>query len=237
MEPEPDQSSPPWTRAAPRARAAPRQAPRPVPRVARDAGPRVAAGHAAGRTHARLRRLRRSGRGRPCSSSTASARRASCAIRTMASPPSSVPASSPSTGPASASRRASPNRRVTDWPRDVEELLDSLGIDRCAIVAWSGGGPYALACGWQMPERFSVLGLISAPGAALGRARQQRLHVAAPSGHVTHRGPCARGSSPWPCGAGLASRRRTRPSSSTRPSPAWSRPIARSSATPRCARS
>jgi pimeloyl-ACP methyl ester carboxylesterase len=61
-----------------------------------------------------------------------------------------------------------PNRRITDWPRDVEELMDRLGIDRCAIVAWSGGGPYALACGWQMPERISVVGLISAPAPLSG---------------------------------------------------------------------
>lgn len=61
-----------------------------------------------------------------------------------------------------------PNRRVTDWPRDVEELLDILGIARCSIVAWSGGGPYALACGWQMPERFSVIGLISSPAPLSG---------------------------------------------------------------------
>lgn len=61
-----------------------------------------------------------------------------------------------------------PNRRVTDFPRDVEELLDILGIERCAVVAWSGGGPYALACAWQMPERFSAVGLISAPAPLSG---------------------------------------------------------------------
>ena len=61
-----------------------------------------------------------------------------------------------------------PNRRVTDWPRDVRQLLDGLGIERCSILAWSGGGPYALACGWQMPERFSVIGLISAPAPLSG---------------------------------------------------------------------
>lgn len=55
------------------------------------------------------------------------------------------------------------NRRITDWPADVAELLDVLGIERCSIVGWSGGGPYALACGWQMPERFDVLGVISSP--------------------------------------------------------------------------
>jgi pimeloyl-ACP methyl ester carboxylesterase len=61
-----------------------------------------------------------------------------------------------------------PGRRVTDFPRDVAELLDVLGIERCSIVAWSGGGPYALACAWQMPERFSVVGLISAPAPLSG---------------------------------------------------------------------
>ncbi len=61
-----------------------------------------------------------------------------------------------------------PNRRVTDFPRDIEELLDILGIERCAIVSWSGGGPYALACAWQLPHRFSVIGLISAPAPLSG---------------------------------------------------------------------
>lgn len=61
-----------------------------------------------------------------------------------------------------------PGRRVTDYPRDVAELLDILGIERCAVVAWSGGGPYALACAWQMPDRFSVIGLISAPAPLSG---------------------------------------------------------------------
>jgi pimeloyl-ACP methyl ester carboxylesterase len=61
-----------------------------------------------------------------------------------------------------------PGRRVTDFPSDVAELLAVLGLERCAIVAWSGGGPYALACAWQMPERFSVVGLISAPAPLSG---------------------------------------------------------------------
>ena len=60
------------------------------------------------------------------------------------------------------------NRRVTDYPRDIAELLEILDIERCSIVAWSGGGPYALACAWQMPERFSVIGLISAPAPLSG---------------------------------------------------------------------
>ncbi len=61
-----------------------------------------------------------------------------------------------------------PGRRVTDFPQDVAELLEILGVERCSVVAWSGGGPYALACAWQMPERFSVVGLISAPAPLSG---------------------------------------------------------------------
>jgi pimeloyl-ACP methyl ester carboxylesterase len=61
-----------------------------------------------------------------------------------------------------------PGRRVTDYPSDIAELLDVLRIGHCAIVAWSGGGPYALACAWQMPDRFSLVGLISAPAPLSG---------------------------------------------------------------------
>jgi pimeloyl-ACP methyl ester carboxylesterase len=61
-----------------------------------------------------------------------------------------------------------PGRRITDFPRDIAELLDVLGIDRCATLAWSGGGPYALACAWQMPDRISVVGVISAPAPLSG---------------------------------------------------------------------
>jgi pimeloyl-ACP methyl ester carboxylesterase len=61
-----------------------------------------------------------------------------------------------------------PGRRVTDMPRDIAELMDVLGIERAAVLSWSGGGPYALACAWQMPERFSVIGLISAPAPLSG---------------------------------------------------------------------
>ncbi len=55
-----------------------------------------------------------------------------------------------------------PGRRLLDWPRDVEELADRLGIDRFAVLGWSGGGPYALACGWSLPDRVERIGLISA---------------------------------------------------------------------------
>lgn len=55
-----------------------------------------------------------------------------------------------------------PGRRLLDWPRDVEQLADRLGIERFSVLGWSGGGPYALACGWSLPDRVSRIGLISA---------------------------------------------------------------------------
>ena len=55
-----------------------------------------------------------------------------------------------------------PGRALTDWPTDMRQLVDALGVDRFGIVGWSGGGPYALACAWAMPDRVAVVGLISA---------------------------------------------------------------------------
>jgi pimeloyl-ACP methyl ester carboxylesterase len=55
-----------------------------------------------------------------------------------------------------------PGRRLLDWPPDVEQLADALDLDRFGILAWSGGGPYALACGWSIPHRISAVGLVSA---------------------------------------------------------------------------
>lgn len=61
-----------------------------------------------------------------------------------------------------------PERRLLDWPRDIEQLLDALGLERAAVLAWSGGGPYALACGWSIPARISTIGLISCPAPLAG---------------------------------------------------------------------
>jgi pimeloyl-ACP methyl ester carboxylesterase len=44
-------------------------------------------------------------------------------------------------------------RRVADWGRDIDELTTSLGVDRFAVLGWSAGGPFALACAVSMPSR------------------------------------------------------------------------------------
>lgn len=52
------------------------------------------------------------------------------------------------------------SRRVVDWPDTVIELADSLRIDRFAVVGISGGGPYALACAYKIPDRLIACGIV-----------------------------------------------------------------------------
>ena len=55
-------------------------------------------------------------------------------------------------------------RRILDWPDDVVELADSLNIDRFAVVGFSGGGPYALACAYKISKRLTACGIVSGVG-------------------------------------------------------------------------
>ena len=50
------------------------------------------------------------------------------------------------------------------WPKDVAELADHLGISKFHLFAPSGGGPYALACAWKIPERIKSIGLFGSVG-------------------------------------------------------------------------
>jgi pimeloyl-ACP methyl ester carboxylesterase len=42
-------------------------------------------------------------------------------------------------------------RRVMDWPGDVAQLADHLKLGRFAVVGFSGGGLYSLACAYGLP--------------------------------------------------------------------------------------
>jgi pimeloyl-ACP methyl ester carboxylesterase len=57
-----------------------------------------------------------------------------------------------------------PGRRVLDWPSDVSELADSLGIERFAVLGFSFGGPYARACAHVLADRVTRAGLVSCLG-------------------------------------------------------------------------
>jgi pimeloyl-ACP methyl ester carboxylesterase len=56
-----------------------------------------------------------------------------------------------------------PERTLLDWPRDIAQLADGLGIDRFAVFGMSGGGPHAAACAYALGDRVSALGLVSSP--------------------------------------------------------------------------
>lgn len=57
-----------------------------------------------------------------------------------------------------------PGRSITDWPADVAQAADMLGIDRFGVAGASGGGPYALACAWRLPGRVDRVAVISGAG-------------------------------------------------------------------------
>lgn len=59
---------------------------------------------------------------------------------------------------------AKPGRTLLDWPGDVAEAADRLGIDRFAVAGVSGGGPYAAACLELIPGRLLSVGVISGMG-------------------------------------------------------------------------
>jgi pimeloyl-ACP methyl ester carboxylesterase len=46
------------------------------------------------------------------------------------------------------------------WAPDVAAVADRLGHERFLIVGLSGGGPYALACGHELPQRVVAIGLL-----------------------------------------------------------------------------
>jgi pimeloyl-ACP methyl ester carboxylesterase len=74
-------------------------------------------------------------------------------------------------------------RRLLDWPDDVAELMDRLGVDRFGLVGHSGGGPHALACGVRLADRITRLGVVCGfapmdrPGATDGMLADMRRAV------------------------------------------------------------
>jgi pimeloyl-ACP methyl ester carboxylesterase len=54
-----------------------------------------------------------------------------------------------------------PGRSAADWPGDVVELADALGIGKFAIIGCSAGGPSAAACAAIIPERLTAVGVVN----------------------------------------------------------------------------
>jgi pimeloyl-ACP methyl ester carboxylesterase len=59
-----------------------------------------------------------------------------------------------------------PGRRIGDWPADVAALADALGIERFAVLGYSGGGPYVAACALKIPQRLNAAGIAAGEGPA-----------------------------------------------------------------------
>lgn len=49
---------------------------------------------------------------------------------------------------------------ILDWTKDLEVLLDTLGLETVRVVGLSGGGPYALAAGAGLPSRVRAVGVM-----------------------------------------------------------------------------
>lgn len=47
------------------------------------------------------------------------------------------------------------NRTFRDWPTDVAELADMLGLERFGVAGHSGGGPFVFAAAFRLAERLS----------------------------------------------------------------------------------
>ena len=58
--------------------------------------------------------------------------------------------------------RSSPQRGRTllDWPADVAAVADRLGLKQFHVVGLSGGGPYAVACAYALPDRVLGVALV-----------------------------------------------------------------------------
>jgi len=56
------------------------------------------------------------------------------------------------------------HRTLLDWPDDVQELADSLQIDRFSALGISGGGPYLMVCAYKIPQRLVSCGSVCGLG-------------------------------------------------------------------------
>jgi len=53
-----------------------------------------------------------------------------------------------------------PGSRIVDWPDDVAQLCDALGLARFGVIGVSGGAPYAVVCAARLAKRVTRLSLV-----------------------------------------------------------------------------
>jgi pimeloyl-ACP methyl ester carboxylesterase len=70
---------------------------------------------------------------------------------------------------------------LREYPQLIGRFADALGLERFAVIGLSGGGKYACACAWGLPDRVSQVALVSStcsrdmPGAKATWNREDRL--------------------------------------------------------------
>jgi pimeloyl-ACP methyl ester carboxylesterase len=57
-----------------------------------------------------------------------------------------------------------PGRTLLQWTEDIRLLVDHLGLDRFAVAGESGGGPYALALAYALPDQITTAIVIAGLG-------------------------------------------------------------------------
>jgi pimeloyl-ACP methyl ester carboxylesterase len=68
-----------------------------------------------------------------------------------------------------------------EYPQLIGRFADALGLERFAVIGFSGGGKYASACAWGLPDRVSQAALVSStcsrdlPGAKATWTREATL--------------------------------------------------------------
>ncbi len=73
-----------------------------------------------------------------------------------------------------------PDRTLLDFPSDIEQLANMLGLGRFAVMGVSAGGPYVAVCAWRLGERITQAAIVSGaapfdrPGALSGVNRDYR---------------------------------------------------------------
>jgi pimeloyl-ACP methyl ester carboxylesterase len=73
-----------------------------------------------------------------------------------------------------------PGRTVADFALDLAELMDLLGHGRFSVVGVSAGAPYAIACGWALPDRIAALAAVSPLGPPDGAGSSAGLRYRVP---------------------------------------------------------
>lgn len=53
-----------------------------------------------------------------------------------------------------------PNRKLSDWPRLLEQMVERLDLPEFHVLAISGGAPYAYATAVAMPERVRAIAIV-----------------------------------------------------------------------------